>query len=115
MSDEFGCTIFLESDTMSHHLNTLNFDFFSSSLIISNIMTLSFILNCFSIDKVNLHYSTAYTNYITSPGGIIVDFTTPEPGPIGKASLDLLKHDGCDAAFNHKDRCVDVTPHNNHR
>jgi hypothetical protein len=54
-------------------------------------------------------------NYLTTLGGIVVDFTPPEPGPIGKAHVDILKHDGCDASFNHVERCVDVTPNPNHR
>jgi hypothetical protein len=52
----------------------------------------------------------AYVNYLTSPGGIIVDFTPPEAGPIGEAFLDMMKNDGCSATFNHAERCVDVTP-----
>ena len=44
-----------------------------------------------------------------------MDFTPPEPGPIGDASLDMVKNDECDAAFNHPERCIDVTYQPNHR
>ena len=45
--------------------------------------------------------------------GTTIDFTPPEPGPIGNASQDILKAVGCTAAFTQK--CIDVTSYENHR
>ena len=45
--------------------------------------------------------------------GTMVDFTTPDPGPILNARLDILRADGCKAAITQ--RCIEVTWKNNHR
>ena len=45
--------------------------------------------------------------------GTTIDLTPPEPGPVGEASQDILKADGCNAAITQ--RCVDVTSYENHR
>ena len=55
-----------------------------------------------------------FESYIVSDE-IVVDFTPPSPGPVGDASLDVMRHDGCSAAITQADRCVDVTPNDNHR
>lgn len=53
-----------------------------------------------------------YVSFISSQGTLI-DFTPPEPGPIGNASYDKMKADGCSAAITQ--RCIDPTWHPNHR
>ncbi|XP_013394005.1 uncharacterized protein LOC106161555, partial [Lingula anatina] len=53
-----------------------------------------------------------YTSIISTKG-TLVDFTPPEPGPIGNASVDVVKPDGCSAAVTQ--RCIDVTWQPNHR
>ena len=46
---------------------------------------------------------------------VVVDFTPPTPGPIGDAKQDYMRHDDCYAAITQTERCVDVTPNDNHR
>ena len=46
---------------------------------------------------------------------VVVDFTPPTPGPIGDAQQDYMRHDDCYAAITQTERCVDVTPNDNHR
>ena len=46
---------------------------------------------------------------------VVVDFTPPSPGPIGDAEKDVMRHDDCYAAITQAERCVDVTPSDNHR
>ena len=45
--------------------------------------------------------------------GTLVDFTPPEPGPVGNVSQDILRADGCGAAVTQQ--CIDVTWKENHR
>ena len=45
--------------------------------------------------------------------GTMIDFSPPEPGPVGNASKDILRADNCTAAITQ--RCIDTTWKGNHR
>ena len=45
--------------------------------------------------------------------GTMVDFTCPEPGPVGEVYQDILRADGCSAAITQT--CHDITWRENHR
>ena len=45
--------------------------------------------------------------------GTTIDFTPPEPGPVGNVSQDILRADSCRASVIQK--CIDVTTYENHR
>lgn len=75
-------------------------------------------------DKLPLIHGTVYYiqtlitnvldyNAILSSLGTMVDFTPPNPGPIGNASMDVIQADGCQAAVTQQ--CVDPTWKDNHR
>ncbi|KAK7460764.1 hypothetical protein BaRGS_00038811, partial [Batillaria attramentaria] len=54
-----------------------------------------------------------YHSTLTSQG-TMVDFTPPEPGPVGATTMDSLASDGCDVSI--LQRCVDYVPSSrNHR
>ncbi|XP_063447918.1 uncharacterized protein LOC134727466 [Mytilus trossulus] len=65
-----------------------------------------YILNAGIINKLG------YKGYVSS-GGTMVDHTPPEPGPVGRATFDQTKFDGCKAAITQ--RCIDQTTLPNHR
>lgn len=53
-----------------------------------------------------------YTAFLSSDG-TMVDFTPPDPGPVGNTSRDQIVSDICHAAITQ--RCIDVTSEPNHR
>ena len=53
-----------------------------------------------------------YDEYLFGEG-TMVDFTPPEPGPVGRTSKDILKADNCTAAVTQQ--CLETTWLNNHR
>lgn len=80
----------------------------------------------FGFDGLNLIHGQSYyfnaklennKGFISMPHSyeIVVDFTTPEPGPIGDVLYDEIRHDNCSATVTHGDRCIDVTSIPNHR
>ena len=63
---------------------------------------------------VNVHVQNilGYEAFLVGEG-TMVDFTPPEPGPVGNASRDVVNAENCTAAVTQ--RCLDVTWKNNHR
>ena len=55
-----------------------------------------------------------YTGVMHSKGTMI-DFTPPDPGYLGRYYTEEFRADGCSASKDQQNRCVNVTPHNNHR
>ena len=78
----------------------------------------------FEYDNLNLEHGVLYiitghmenamdyTGYVNG-NGTVVDFTPPNPGPVGRTSRDDITHDACAASI--LQRCHDVTVLPNHR
>ena len=66
------------------------------------------------IFNIKIQNDKGFISFLHSKA-IMVDFTTPDPGDIGLAELDILQHDNCSAAVTHWERCVEVTSIPNHR
>ena len=62
--------------------------------------------------NAEIRNTLGYKGYVSSHG-TMVDFTPPEPGPIGNASVDVITFDGCKAAITQ--RCIEITHVPNHR
>ncbi|XP_069118473.1 uncharacterized protein [Argopecten irradians] len=63
---------------------------------------------------INVHVTNVlgYNGFLKS-SGTIVDFTTPETGPLGMGCTETVQADRCDAAVTQ--RCIDVSDIPNHR
>ncbi|XP_077868182.1 uncharacterized protein LOC102808676, partial [Saccoglossus kowalevskii] len=66
--------------------------------------------------NLHLNNTLGYSNVISSEG-ILVDFTTPEPGPISNAIYDEVNHETCTEYVpdEWENRCIQETPLPNHR
>ena len=62
--------------------------------------------------NANIRNVLGYEAFLVGEG-TMVDFTTPDPGPVGLVSKDILRADNCTAAVTQ--RCLDTTWLNNHR
>ena len=62
--------------------------------------------------NTNIKNTLGYEAYLVGEGSM-VDFTPPEPGPVGQVVRDFLRADNCTAAVTQ--RCLDTTWLENHR